>query len=296
MTDGTNHQHTPAQTAELARRAAYGREHPGPLSDAEIKHRREWDRAAVAAPPAPGVAVVAPAPIRVGPKPTEVQQKHADAQIEETKRRAAYDIEHPDQPMTADEFSRRAAWDNRKLGAEPAGDLKYPLRPYVWTATPTIARDETIYRRAFAEDPHTVPIRVWQFCEENNVNVCAFDGVTARRLTETEEALALSPPAAHAQIRADGGVMHLGESGRTIRVDLPEDVSSPAPISVQHADAPTAGPLMYPPPSERADPLPAPSFPPSAAPPPAPQGQPWIAPVETPPHHDVPHIESSSGE
>lgn len=159
MAEDTNHQHTPAQTAELERRAAYGHEHPGPLSEEELNRREQWDRAVTGAPVAAS-------------------------------------------------------------GLTPAADVVAP-KPYVWMATLTAAKDATVYRRAIAEDPHAVPLRVWQFCEEHGVNVCAFDGVTARDVTELEEVLALSPPHAHAQIRADGAIFHVSPAPE------PEEIAPP---------------------------------------------------------------------
>lgn len=212
------------------------------------------------------------APPRVGPKPTEVQEKHAAGQAEETARRQAYDIEHAGEPLSDDEVNRRAEWDNRKLGADyEAGDRAYPLRPYIWMATHTAAKDATIYRRAIAEDPHSVPLRVWQFCEENNVDVCLFDGVRAREVTELEEALALSPPHAHAQIRADGAVVDGEAVGRTIRVELPDnaDVIVAQP-SVQGPDDHVPANVTY--------------------------TEPVAAPVEEPTHSGDPSSEPSSHE
>lgn len=135
-------------------------------------------------------------------------KKPVSAQDEENARRQAYDVEHPGQPLSEDEFNRRESWDNRKLNA--SGNLEEGDRPhkrYAWMATLTAAKDSTIYRRAYAANPQEVPLRVWQFCEENDVDICLFDGVSARNVTELEEALALTPPHAHAQIRSDGGIV-----------------------------------------------------------------------------------------
>lgn len=216
-------------------------------------------------------------PPRVGPKPTEVQEKHAAGQAEETARRQAYDIEHAGEPLSDDEVNRRAEWDNRKLGADyEAGDRAYPLHPYIWMATHTAAKDATIYRRAIAEDPHSVPLRVWQFCEENNVDVCLFDGVRAREVTELEEALALSPPHAHAQIRGDGAILDVA------RADADKAWSYPLESWKQEPGA--APPPDYPPP---------PYVEPSSS------TAPRVAseePVEEATHHDGPSSEPSSGE
>lgn len=117
-------------------------------------------------------------------------------------------------------------------GAPAAPEVEQAPR-YMWTANHTAAKDAIIYRRAIAENPNTVPLRVWQFCEENGLDVCLFDGVSARAVTDLEETLALAPPHAHGQIRSDGGIyaMPSGEDDDNAKFAFYYEQTSSVPVT-----------------------------------------------------------------
>lgn len=170
-------------------------------------------------------------------------------------------------------------------GAPAAPEVEQAPR-YVWTATHTPARDATIYRRMIAAHPNSVPLRVWQFCEENGLDVCLFDGVSARAVTDLEETLALAPPHAHAQIRNDGGVLDVAPADPQIDVPAVEAVSVPAPIDLPLP--PASGPFSQGMPAAQPEPM---NF--TVHEGPAPEPAPWIEPAPQP---DAPSSEHSSGE